>query len=114
MINDPIEYIRNSLNQSELLALVAEESSELSHAALKLRRVYEGTNPTPVRRQAAYEAVLEEIADLSNVLIVLGYDRPTTLLQIQKKMNEKLQRWVERLQEKEGRAHDAHCGQRMD
>ena len=96
--DDPILKIRELIPQDELLALLAEESSELSHAALKLRRVYEGTNPTPVRRQAAYKAVLEEIADLSNVLIVLGYDRPTTLLQIQQTMNRKLERWLQRLE----------------
>ena len=96
--DDPILKIRELIPQDELLALLAEESSELSHAALKLRRVYEGTNPTPVRRQAAYEAVLEEIADLSNVLVVLGYDRPTTLLQIQQTMNRKLERWLQRLE----------------
>lgn len=96
--DDPILKVRELIPQDELLALLAEESSELSHAALKLRRVYEGTNPTPVRRQAAYEAVLEEIADLSNVLIVLGYDRPTTLLQIQQTMNRKLERWLQRLE----------------
>lgn len=113
MINDPIEYIRNSLDQSELLALVAEESSELSHAALKLRRVYEGTNPTPVRRQDAYMAVLEEIADVSLALEVLGFNRPIPLLEIQKKMNEKLQRWVERLQEKEGSEDDPEVQQQQ-
>lgn len=103
MINDPIEYIRNSLDQSELLALVAEESSELSHAALKLRRVYEGTNPTPVSVGEAEDAVLEEIADVSNVLLALNYNRPTALLQIQQVMANKQARWVERLEEKKGR-----------
>ena len=111
--DDPILKIRELIPQDELLALLAEESSELSHAALKLRRVYEGTNPTPVRRQDAYMAVLEEIADVSLALEVLGFNRPMQLLEIQKKMNEKMQRWVERLQEKEGSEDDPEVQQQQ-
>ena len=43
-----IDVIREILPQEELLAQLAEEASELAHAALKLRRVYDGRNYTPV------------------------------------------------------------------
>lgn len=44
---------------------------------------------------------------LAEECMELGYNGPMQLLEIQKKVNEKKARWVERLQEKEGREHDA-------
>ena len=101
MTENPMELIRSRLSQEELLAQLAEESMELGHAALKLRRAYDGTNPTPVSAADAYDSVLEEIADVSVVLEALGYNGPMPLFEIQKKVNEKLERWVERLEKKE-------------
>lgn len=101
-MNDRVLMIQERLEQGECLNQLAEECMELGHAALKLRRVYEGSNPTPVSRADAYDAVLEEIADDSVALEVLGYNRPIPLLEIQKKMNEKLDRWVERLEGLDG------------
>lgn len=39
--------VTDYLTPAELLAQLAEESAELAQAALKLRRAYDGTNPTP-------------------------------------------------------------------
>lgn len=60
----PIDTVREYLDQDELLAQLAEEAAELAQAALKLRRAYTGINPTPVTRRAAYNALLEELADV--------------------------------------------------
>ena len=47
------EKIKQRLPQDELLAQLAEECSELSQAALKLRRALTGINPTPVTADEA-------------------------------------------------------------
>jgi len=96
---DPVEFIREKLPQEELLAQLAEECSELAKAALKLRRVYDGKNPTPVKRSEAYKNLLEEIADISLCLEVLNLNTPMVMFEVQKTMNMKLQRWYMRLGE---------------
>lgn len=94
-----IEYIREQLSQEELLCQLAEEAAELSKAALKLRRVYDGTNPTPVNRSEAYNNLLEEIADVNLVSEVLGFGSGQNPLEMCKIMNAKLARWASRLKE---------------
>lgn len=93
-----VEYIREMVDQCERLAQMAEESTELGHACLKLRRAYDGQNPTPVKAKTAYESVLEECADVLLCAIVMGYDRGDAIRQINKTVCEKLARWVERLE----------------
>lgn len=94
-----IEFIRDAVPQEELLAQLAEEASELGHAALKMRRVLDGRNPTPVRMSEAYANLQEEVADVLLSLRVLDIDvfDPT----IYRTQEEKLDRWVGRLKEKE-------------
>ena len=88
---DPVDFIRERLPQEELLAQLAEECAELSKAALKLRRVYDGTNPTPVKRSEAYDNLLEEVADVTLCLNVLGIT--CSMPEVQRTANEKLSRW---------------------
>jgi NTP pyrophosphatase (non-canonical NTP hydrolase) len=95
-----IEYIREQLSQEELLCQLAEEASELAQAALKLRRVYDGSNPTPVKRSEAFDNLKEEIADVELVLMVLGYDRSMLISEKHKRMGAKLIRWANRLKER--------------
>ena len=59
----------------ELLAGLAEECSELSQAALKLRRAYDGTNPTTTSKELAYEHFCEEIADVQLYLNQIAYNK---------------------------------------
>lgn len=99
-MHDPIEFIRENLSQEELLTQLAEECAELSKAALKLRRVYNGDNPTPVRRPDAFDNVIEEIADVYLCIEVLGLNNPIHLTKICKIMESKTMRWEQRLQEK--------------
>lgn len=42
-----ITKIVEHLGMNEILCQLAEEASELAQAALKLRRAYDGKNPTP-------------------------------------------------------------------
>ena len=63
-MND-FEYISSNLSREDILCQLAEESAELSQAALKLRRAITGTNPTPKSIKDAWNDLLEEIADVS-------------------------------------------------
>lgn len=47
------------LPEDELLAQLAEECSEAAKAALKLRRVRNGANPTPVSEEDAFSNLVE-------------------------------------------------------
>lgn len=96
---DPIEKIREILPQEELLCQLAEEASELAQAALKLRRVYDGRNPTPKKRREAFDDFLEEIADVYLCLMVLEPHGAGNLTRIMRTANEKLLRWQNRLLE---------------
>lgn len=96
-MHDPIEFIRENLSQEELLTQLAEECAELSKAALKLRRVYNGNNPTPVRRPEAYDNVIEEIADVMLCIDVLGMNDFDHFKKITKIMETKTLRWQQRL-----------------
>ena len=58
--------IKEILPETEILALLAEEAAELAQAALKLRRVLDGTNPTPVTEGAARNDLVEEYGDVLN------------------------------------------------
>lgn len=90
-----IEYIRSQLNHAEQMAGLAEEATELAHAALKLRRVYDGTNPTPVTEKDAVANLIEEVGDVMLCLEVLGFlEEPEAY---RKDMDAKLERWVNRL-----------------
>lgn len=90
-----IDLIREKLPQEELLAQLAEEAVELAHAALKLRRVYDGTNPTPIKRSAAFANLKEEIADVQLLITVLDLDRHWP--EYYRIGSAKLKRWAERL-----------------
>lgn len=78
----------------ELLAGLAEECCELAQAALKLRRCYEGTNPTPADPDNQYEQFLEEIGDVELYLDQLSINR--AVIRDYKTM--KLDRWKSRLE----------------
>lgn len=78
----------------ELLAGLAEEAAELAQAALKLRRCYDGTNPTPADPDRQYECLLEEIGDVELYIDQLSINRPV----INDYKAAKLERWQKRLE----------------
>lgn len=88
--------IRAALPDTEILCQLAEECTELAQAALKLRRVLDGRNPTPVKPGEANDAVLEELGDVLNcadLLYLLNRDAEARY--------KKMLRWAKRLAEKE-------------
>ncbi len=79
------------LAETELLAMLAEEAAELGHAALKLRRALDGSNPTPVTENQARAGLQEEIDDVFVCLMELGIDWS------QEGVTKKAARWMRRL-----------------
>lgn len=89
--------VKQKLPVVELLAGLAEEASELAQAALKLRRVMDGRNPTPKTHEQAMMELTEEIADVKLYVSLLDVD-PRAVSEI---MKHKLMRWEERLMKQE-------------
>ena len=90
------EKIKQHLPQDELLAQLAEEAAELSQAALKLRRTLTGINPTPVTADEARRNLVEEAADVYNVLgLLLDAEDNAEIYDI---IRRKKARWVKRLE----------------
>lgn len=85
--------IRKKVPITEILAGLAEECSELAQAALKLRRVFDQKNPTPMSEEDAIEHLYEEIADVK--LYCSQLDIPARY--ISEIMERKEKRWEERL-----------------
>ena len=101
--SDKLQFISDHLSKEDILCQIAKEAAELAPAALKLRRVLDKTNPTPVDFNAAYDNLLEEIADVEGAVKVLTLDRKKE--EIAKISSDKITRWAQRLKEKED-GHD--------
>jgi len=86
--------IKEKVPVCELLAGLAEECCELAQAALKLRRCYDGTNPTPADPDIQYECFLEEIGDVELYLDQISINRRV----IADYKAAKLERWQKRLE----------------
>lgn len=83
------------LPKTEILAQLGEEAAELAQAALKLRRAFDGTNPTPVSEAEAWEALIEELSDVALCCKLLN------ILPNYCTMQDKLKRWEKRLEGKQ-------------
>ena len=92
-----IRKIAMRLGMEVLLCQLAEECAELIQAAMKLYRIRNGENPTPVTEEEAKAALLEEIADVSICLTALGIDTGLNRMKIQAEVDRKTRRWAERL-----------------
>ena len=92
----PDEKIKQHIPQDELLTQLAEECAELSQAALKLRRALTGINPTPVPAEEARRNLVEEAADVYNVLgLLLDAEDNVEIYDI---IRRKKARWLNRLE----------------
>lgn len=89
-----------SLSEEELLCQLAEEASELSQAALKLRRAINGQNPTPKSVRECRHDLVEEVADVGLVLKYLGLTDPAIVKERCEIMSFKEHRWESRLAER--------------
>ncbi len=92
-----LEIVRAKLSDPELLAQLAEEAAELAQAALKMRRVMDRSNPTPVTFQEAHNNLLEEICDVETCVAALLYNTPTAVKVRVDLRAVKLERWAGRL-----------------
>lgn len=95
-----------SLGGCELLCQLAEEASELSKAALKLRRSIDGKNPTPKSFDQCMADMAEEYADvlfcLRIVLEKLNWNWNDFGGLVDQIGEEKMKRWAGRIRQKIG------------
>ena len=109
-----IEFIASKLSREDILCQLAEEASELSQAALKLRRAITGTNLTPVSENDVKHTLNEEIVDVAVAVetwfksVIIGIDEIGTddiKSALGTFADVKIARWAQRLKEKED-SHD--------
>lgn len=83
----------SDLSRDVLYSQLAEEATELAHAAQKMARKLRGENPTPVAFEFIERNLTEEFTDVLFLADILG-------LRLDEKIRaEKTTRWVERLNE---------------
>ncbi|MGM9640532.1 MAG: MazG nucleotide pyrophosphohydrolase domain-containing protein [Faecousia sp.] len=90
-----MDTIKINLHETEILAQLAEEASELAQAALKLRRAIDKWNPTVVSEESARDHLREEIGDVLNCLGQLTTDYDMAVAESYRRL--KLRRWADRL-----------------
>ena len=87
------------LSKAALLEQVAEECTELGHAALKLARKYRNENPTPVTEEEAYANLKEEWADMLLSMTVLDHYYNMDCNELKGIMDNKYARWNQCLED---------------
>ena len=85
--------IKNLIGEAALLEQLAEESAELSKAALKMARILRGENPTPVTLEQAKKDLQEEYTD------VIHCSAELYITVDQEQIIRKQERWINRLKE---------------
>jgi len=98
MMNDDLQFIIDCLPLPELLCQLAEEAAELAQAALKLRRCYDGTNPSRVPLEDAMKQLQEEVADVLLSLQALGMDTGAHMTIYREIKDRKTKRWAKSLE----------------
>lgn len=94
--NRDFEYIRENVSLAELLAALAEEATEMSQAALKARRALTRENPTPKSFERCIQDLTEEISDVMVCAEALELNPNHAIMAL------KRERWVIRLEDREG------------
>ena len=92
---EKFETVSTDIGVAAILEQLAEESTELAQAALKLARIERGENPTPVPANVAFSNLLEETADVRLCIKVLESvvgNMDTASIE-----NAKLTRWAARI-----------------
>lgn len=94
----------SDLPDRDLLEQLAEESAELSQAALKLIRAHGmSQNPTPISEDKALASLKEEANDVLIILVILGLADQSAVHDWRK-----LVRWAVRIQEAEEKKEAAN------
>ena len=92
MTERDLATIRSAVPLPALYELLAEECTELAHAALKAARRLRAENPTPLTFGECRHMAQEEISDVHLVARVLGLKPDPEMVR------HKLERWYERLE----------------
>lgn len=91
------EYIVDYIGNPAVLEQLAEECTDLAHAALKLSRILRDENPTPATSEEMVEVLTEEVAD---VLVCIDAACAGQVCSISKaQMENKRKRWESRIRE---------------
>lgn len=101
---DISEYI----SLPDLFSQIAEESSELSQACLKMNRKINGRNPVSekITDKDLKDNIKEEIADVINCIFHLAYDFNFDFNGIDDIIKSKNQRWKNRLEKNKERSEN--------
>ena len=105
---DKFHVVNSALGAAALLEQLAEESTELAHAALKQARIERGENPTPVTASEAFSNLFEEVADVR--LCIRALESVIGPMDTKEIEDEKLTRWMERI--KATQAKKKHAARR--
>ena len=98
---EQISYIAENLSRGELLAQLAEESAELTQAALKHRRTFtESASPTPKTEDETLDNLIEEFADVLICAEAINHQETKLFGKTFTDIYEyKLRRWCDRIKE---------------
>lgn len=99
-----------SLGEPALLEQLAEECSELAHAALKMARLERGENPTPKTEEECEAALKEELADV--ILCIDAITQCKKIYNIYDVQYVKQKRWVQRILEAQGKTPKETIGEK--
>lgn len=92
--------IITAIGTPAMLEQLAEECTELAHAALKMSRVLRGENPTPKTWTECLDALTEEIADVE--LCMDQLEDFVDTFRIETIKDQKWARWMSRLKVTDG------------
>jgi NTP pyrophosphatase (non-canonical NTP hydrolase) len=88
-----VEHVRENLTDVAMLAQIAEEAAEFAKAAVKIIRIIDDSNPTPVKMKDAIANFHEEFADVLNACAAYGLTEKA----VRDLMDDKLDRWCQRI-----------------
>lgn len=94
--DEAMDLIADRIGPAAMLELLAEESTELAHAALKMARRIRCENPTPVTMEDAESKLAEEMADVilvAKILKIQGIQFDNNAIGAKK-----LKRWFDRIE----------------
>ncbi len=98
--NRNIAYIHEFVSQKAIMLQLAEECTEVAQQAIKIVRIRDGENPTPITQNEAIKNLHDELGDFFACLACLiGVDNEM----ISKVKSQRLNRWRERLEAAHGK-----------
>ena len=86
--------MREKIGDPAAFEMLAEECTELAHAALKMARILRGENPTPVTFDQGMKNMIEEVSDV--ILCLRDLDIEADMEIMNEKINRFYRRWRER------------------